>query len=310
MNYTRFLALTKDNLIEKLFVKLGFLESEIKFISIDNNPNYDISPYEREQLANYYFKNKWDFRFSFDFIIEAKVLGSAIFHNDHITEICDEYKIDYEPDYDKYTDIVEKAYAIDKDSFSNHSFDADLENYKLNDLQISSINNEKKELIYEGSYWGDSSSIDPLDFELIARIKVFGADKYFNNQEFYSQLLIESFILISENKNKLSFFMTYSALENFVNTIMNSHEEDSRFKDKVKELFKTHLTNYSTNQIYTSVIGDFDKFTTIRNTIVHGKEEIEIDDDCASSFLRFVLILVALYTWKDSTFEELKNRLE
>lgn len=310
MKYKEFIKSTEPNLIENLFVKLGYLNNQIKFVPINNYPDYDMSPYEGRCLNNYYFKNKWCFKNDFDSIINASIIDSALFHADCITDIAKEYSLNLEFKNDRFTTIVEQAYEIDKDSFCKYSHKADINDFKLNELRIISIDNVNRYINYDGTFFGDMCSIESPDCKLISKIEIIGVNRNFNELEFYKQLLVEAFILNEENRYKLSFFVTYSALENFVNTQMDCNDKRSRFNDKLKKLFKSYWKDISSHSIYNSLMNDFSSYTGTRNKIAHGKNQIEINEKNSKSLLRFVLILIASYTWKDETFKELYTRLK
>lgn len=307
MKYPQFDKQTKSFLTFRLLELHGIISRKTCFIEIDNSPDYDISEYGREIERDYYFRNSWEFGEDFDIVFQAEFHKSAIFHSDNISDMIKDYKLDYLNGED-FTKVVSEVYKLHGEDLYIYSFETDLDEYTLNTLRLHSIDNFEKIIWYDGSFMGNNYSIDPIDFQLIARTEFIGISTS-KTLPFYLQLLGESFLLQKENRFKLSYFLTYSALENFVNTIMNSHEDEGRFLDKFKDLFKSHLPDYSKNQIYTTLCGSLNNFTNQRNIIVHGKEVIEVNFELSDSFLRHVLIFISLYEWKTSTFQEFYDKL-
>ena len=256
MNYKQFNEKTKNTLILDIFKHLGVLIEKHCFFEIDTTPDYDLTEYQQTYLANYVFQNKWDFSEEFKLLLDFNFYKSYIFHSDNIENIIRECKLDYIHEWSPFSEIVTKAYGINPEIINQNNFSSNYEFFNLKKLSVTGIDNVNKELNYQGSVWADSYSLDKIDFELLARAKIIGITKGLESQQFYLQLLCESFILMKEKRHKIAFFTAYSALENFVNEVMNSQNTSDRFEDLLKEVYKTSTPILSTSQIYTSIIGE------------------------------------------------------
>lgn len=309
MNYREFKKKTAGTLIVDIFKHLGILQEKRVFFEIDTSPDYDLTEYQQTNLANYIFQNSWDFSDEFELLLEFDFYKSYIFHSENIENIIRECEFDYMDEWLPFSEIVTKAHGINPEMVIENSFPSNYEYFNLKELRVIGIDNINKEVNYQGSVWADSYSLDKIDFELLTNTKIIGVTKGLEIQQFHLQLLCESFILMSEKRHKLAFFTAYSALENFTNTIMNSHEIADRFEDKLKEVFKTSDPVLNTTQIYTSIIGEFGSYTSKRNTIAHGRQAIDIGKTEVEEIIRFASILIALYTWKDSDFDSLYTRI-
>ena len=111
-----------------------------------------------------------------------------------------------------------------------------------------------------------------------------------------------------EKKYKLSYFLTFLALESFINYQLGEPYEQERLKDKLKELDNYKFNDLSKHQIYTSIINLHDTYTRNRITIVHGRNQIEMTDKNAKEILLFVLIQISAYELNVRTFEQLINK--
>lgn len=68
------------------------------------------------------------------------------------------------------------------------------------------------------------------------------------------------------------------------------------------------LGDLNKNQIYSSIISKFKKFTLNRNIIAHGKEEINITDEDLYDFFNFVLTIIYINKNKVTNFKEIYER--
>lgn len=141
-----------------------------------------------------------------------------------------------------------------------------------------------------------------VDFKVVSKIRIEGFKKNF---EFYNQLIAESRILLTEEKFKLSYFLLYSAIENYINNELSSENFEERLEDKLKRLCKMNLGDLNKNKIYSSIVANFKNYTTIRNTIAHGKKEIELTKTDLYEFSNFVLLIIYINKTEINNFEDL-----
>jgi len=304
--YTEF---TKyKNITEKLLIHLGILTRRETIIRLNNLPDYDITKFEREIISNYFFHNSWDFSNDFQSIIEVEFLEDNIFHYDDLILLSKEYKIVYGNEEDNDIEFLKDVYKIDQDSFSQFGSGTDVGEFILHKVRLNSIDNINKQINYEGSFQGDSSDIDPLDWGIYSLIEITGISLRINTLPFYKSLLAESYILFKEGKFKLAYFFTYSALESFVNYEIGNNDP-KRVNEKLSELFKAKFTDLAKHQIYSSVMNIYEPYTTDRNTIAHGHGHINITAEQVNNSLLFVLTLISSFEFNSTTFEELDKHL-
>lgn len=303
MNYVQFAS--KKNIIDSLLKKLEIITYKKLFIPIDNTPDYDLSQYQKEITTEYYFKNSWDFSGEFYSLINVEIIATSIFHADNIARLKKE--LNKEASTESYSKIIQYGCTIRNTIFDEYGMGTDLDDFKLHDIKSDSIDNIKKSFFYVGSFMGDSFYIDPTDWQIIAQINVVGISDEIEYKQFYKSLIAESFILYKEGKYKLSYFLIYSALESFINSESDNPDEEERLKDRLKNVFKNKFQNLKTNQIYNSILASYDSFTINRNTIAHGRNNIEFNQADLLHVLLFTLTLMSMYELNVSTFDDLYN---
>lgn len=306
--YTQF---TKtSHRIEQMLFSLGILVRDETFVKIENHPDYDITKYEREIDTNYYFHNSWDFLMKYQSVIKAEFAETHILHADNLTDMSREYEVEYEP-YDRdVPKFLNKLYRVNKEAIGIHSFGTDAEDFRVNSIRVNSIDNINSKINYEGSFLGNSSNIDPIDYGIYCLLKVTAVSRDIDFSNFYMELVAESYVLFKESNYKLAYFLAYSGFESFINSSLGVGDEPGRLKERLMELFKHKFLDLSKHQIYTCVVNDFDRFTDKRNTIAHGRRAVSINKNEAEELLLFILILVCTYEFGCAKFDELTNKLE
>jgi hypothetical protein len=186
--------------------------------------------------------------------------------------------------------------------------DLDIDGLKFNDVRVESINNLKRHFTVLGGYEAVSDRIDPDDWEILVEYLLTGVPEESTIGKFYVELLAEAYSLLLAGNFKLAYFIAFTALENYVNDKMGSENDEERFSDKVKKLFKSVFGDVSTHAIFTSIIRDLSSFEKTRNTIAHGREVIHVDSDELENILVFVLTLVATSENKFYTFREIVDK--
>ena len=268
-------------------------------------PDYDLSTYQRDITTDYVFMNKWRFPDKYLMLFDWKILSTKIFHYDHILDISKDAQIPYQ---DNHCTFLNKVLSSDPMLLDQHGFDPDLDEFKLSHLREKGINNDGLFVEYEGSFLGDSHTIDPLDWKLYAMIELEGMT-FLSGLDFYKTLLAESYVLWRERKNKLSYFLLHAAFESFVNFELNSADSESRLPEKVNELFVKRFAVLAKHQIYCSIIQELAAFSSSRNTIAHGRKRIEITNANLKKAFVFVLTLIATYQERCLSFTELNDIL-
>jgi hypothetical protein len=302
MNYAKFSKV--PNAVEQLLEKLEILEHKNIVIEISNYPDYDISSYKREVVTDYFFWNTYNFQDTFSSLISADVVESYIFHYDGLQNLSQACKIPLSEDIKDVCSFLLQAQEKCREDFDSYKFDTEFDDFKLHELRIQSIDNLLHLLRYEGSFQGDSSSTDPLDWHIYATLEVEAIPKNINTLPFYKSLLAESYLLLNQGQYKLSYFLGFSAFESFINFQLG-HEKVERLEDKLKELFRNKFMEISKHQIYTTLSGQFSAYVQERNSIAHGKELVIVSEIEARKLLLFVLTMIYVFENKVATFSEI-----
>ncbi len=182
--------------------------------------------------------------------------------------------------------------------------------FKVNRIRVNSIDNINSKINYEGSFFGNSSDIDPIDYGVYCLLRVTAVSRDIDFANFYKELIAESYVLFKESNFKLAYFLAYSGFESFINSSLGIGDEPGRLKERLQELFKCKFLDLSRHQIYTCVVNDFDRLTDKRNTIAHGRGAVSINKKETEEALLFILILVCTYEFQCSKFDELNSKLE
>ena len=308
LSFSEFLKL--PNCIERLLHGLDIITHEKLFVPIDYMPDYDLSEYQGAAITNYFFQNSWDFNKSFQSVVEVDFIESHIIHADTLNELSREYNIPYDHRENATPSFLLKVYQKDKTAISSFGYEMEAGDFKVNKIKLISIDNIHGTINYQGSFIGNSSDIDPVDWGVYSLLLVTGIPKDIDLLNFYKVLLSESYVLYKENKFKLAYFIAYSAFENFINFWLGTGDEGgARLVDRFKELFKSKFSDFSTHQIYTSVAKEFNPYTANRNTIAHGRTEMTINKQQVKDALLFVLILIGSFEFNCSSFDQLTDIL-
>lgn len=295
----------RPEILLKLLASLGILTTKRTIIKIDINPDYDISKYQREEDADYYFNNFWDFSNELSSVVSIEFIENKLFHFDDLERTSEEYNLPFNgEDHLEFINIIN---SLHKSWFSENGMETDIDQFKLHHLRISSIDNIKKKLYYEGSFFGNHETFDPIDWGIYSLVELKGLIQ--DSSKFYKDLIGESYLLQIESKYKLAYFLAYSAFESFVNKELNKENDERRLKEKISELFRTKFPQLERHQIYCSVMSFYDEFTENRNNIAHGINEISISKENIQSALLFILTLITCYEHDITTFENLALRL-
>lgn len=302
MNYVKFKK--TDGLDCCLLSFLGILKVGSKIIQIDNYPDYDLSPYEGMEATTYYFKDSWNFGEEFSSIINVSIEDPRIFHADDIERLINKYAID--SDKINPFDVILNDILNQNKNVMDEGMIPDLDEFTLHPIQIDRIDYAKKEIHFLGSYYGNSCTIQPMDWNILVECFFSGFVSSDTCGKFYVDLISESYSLRDAGNLKLSYFLMYAAFENYINEKLNTHNEAGRLKDKLKRLFRKQFNSLKNHEIYTSIIGEFDKWEGFRNDIAHGKKAQEnVTDETVKEATIFVLTLIASWESRESNFESL-----
>lgn len=306
--YRNFLKKNKD-LLEKLLKFDGIIESKEEFIKLNLNPDYDITEYENSY--NSYFKNSYCFSNHYNYVIDFKLKESRIYPYEEFSmmekeSITEGNNIEYEEGQECF--FLKELFDRKSEIIKCFGFDAEIESFRLKKIRIRNIDNINKEVIYEGSYYSDYQLIDE-SWEIYSLIDLLGVPIDLDTQDFYKQLIAESYLLLNEKQYKLAFFIAFSSLDNFINDELESHNSNVRLKDKVKELYKKRCSDIAKHQIYTTLKPNLEEYIEIRNQIAHGNDKSTLNEEKVKELLQFILILIICYRCSVDTFEELLSIL-
>lgn len=303
MTYLQFTR--QQNILQKLLSSLGVLASKNLIIKINNSPDYDISIYQREIDADYFFNNSWDFGNELQSVVDINFIENKLYHFDDFQRASQELGLPF--DEKDCTKFLNDVYSFNRNFFSENGMEPNIDQFKLYKIRKSSIDNISKKLNYEGSFFGNHQTFDSLDWGLYSLIELTGIPQ--GSVKFYKYLIGESYILFNENKNKLSYFLAYSAFESFVNLELGSVNDEKRLKQKINELYRNKFPQLGQHKIYSSVIAGYDTFTNNRNNIAHGTNNIAITREDVYSALLFIAIMICTFEHNCSTFYDLAQQI-
>jgi|GEM_PF-2758322 len=278
---------------------LGIIKEYKLYYTTPINPDYDLSGgYDGYADRNYYFKGYWDFDFDFFKLFSVSIESEFFVTSEIKKRICavcpvtktdlagiksitaGEYMNSYfenNPSKDDFSDFDEFIFYMDNGS---PPF--------LSAINVDGVNNNLKKITYSGSFY--SAGIDHgNEAEVVCELNVTAAKK---NQDFHLELLTEAYALLIESNFKMSFFMSYAALESYINDKINGQNVEERFQDKFKKAYNTvpELITHETFSKLNDILGDF---THVRNTIAHGRDNDEVVDNIGETLAKKIYIFVA-----------------
>jgi len=316
MKYTEFRDI--KNLREKLLTQLGIFGSENLIVKINHYPDYDMTEYQGSYGTDYVFKSSWQFPMRMQSVSFVSTGEMKIYHFDDLKRMSADSDIAF--------------FAGQEEQFINRVFDdapelledygiepTELDDFKLNHIRVSTIDNERRKINYEGTFFGDSIAIDPIDWAVYVHVNIAYIPADVSN-EFYAELIGESLILLDAEKINLFYFLLFSAFESFVNSSLDVDDperiveeeprEKDRLKSKVKLLFTRRFGNITGHQVYNSLMPSYTRFKENRNVIAHGKGRLILTGKEVQEALLFTLIMILSYREKAARFDELKEILQ
>lgn len=285
MKYAKFRSI--HNIDKMILVLLGVLTSRTVVIAIDNRPDFSLIDYNRHRTTDLHFDSYWNFRSKFQAILSATFGEATILHSDNLEEISSELGLHY----DNPEEMLTEALNQDEDLLLNHGFETDIDGFTLHGLKINYIDNIGGLLHYKGGYLGDYSSISPMDWDVYVPLEII-AIKHNHTGDFYLDLIAESYSLFYQRNFKLSFFIAYSAIENYTNNFLNSSNDEVRLNEKIKAAFEKVFGSLGSHLIYTSLINDFGDYSKTRHSVAHGRSALEISEEECFNFILFVLTMI------------------
>lgn len=305
-------ALKYDNLISKiehaysLMLALNILEKVTEIKKIDHHPDYDLTPYQGPCTSNYVFKDTVSIPKSLSSLINVNLGIAKIIHFDDLKNLASSCSLPFSSGLGgEY--IIECALENNEDAFSHSGFEPEIDQFKLNEIKAVINNDGSKTVDLEGSFIGDSYGISPEDWDLYTEIIYIGFKSSLDDEDFYVELISQSYSMHAQKHYKLAFFLAYSALENYTNCKLNSNEVEDRLTDKINRLFKKFFpeSDLSKHNVYTTVIGQFKKrLTPLRNHIAHGRRHVFKNEE-SLEMLIYTLVLIASIETKESNLKKL-----
>src|SRR5437879_4955533 len=92
--------------------------------------------------------------------------------------------------------FLNRVYGNTPELLEQHGVDpSEMDDFKFNHIRISSIDNERRKINYEGTFFGDSIAIDPGDWAVYTPFNIVYIPMV-TATEFYAELIGESLILL------------------------------------------------------------------------------------------------------------------
>ncbi|ENR6005642.1 TPA: hypothetical protein ACX14B_000943 [Citrobacter freundii] len=278
---------------------LGIIKKHRLFYTTSIDPDYSYSNgYDGYAEKSYYFKGAWGFDYDFFKVFKVEVV-SKFFVSDEIkhkiTSVCPATKV-----------ALSNIKSLNSDEFINSYFENNPDEKNLSEfddcifymdrsyspyisaMEIEAIDNNLSKIVYSGSYY--STGMDHGNpVEVVCELNILAAK---NHQPFFFELLIEAYALLNENNFKMSCFMSYAALENYINQKIHGQDTEERFSDKFKKAYET-VPSLTTHETFSKLNSLLSEYTNIRNTIAHGRDDDEIIDNIDIDLAKEMYIYVA-----------------
>lgn len=306
MSYSTFKKIANIEL--SLLSLLGMLKTESRIIQLDNYPDFDLSGYEGFVEKPYFFRDSWGFSDAYAAIISASIEHVGVFHFDDVRRLASEYKVPFRKN-ESFDVVLNRIRAINSDLMWEEATDPDFNGFKISEIKIERIDQFGKEVQFFGGYSGASDSIQPMDWNILVECSFNALVSGARFGGFYADLIAESYALRYVRNHKLAFFIVFSALENYINERLDSHEREGRLKDKLSELFRNKFGCLQRHQIYTSIVGEYDSWESIRHGIAHGKVSQSVTRDMVGGLTVFILTLLASIEESEESFKGLRLKL-
>jgi hypothetical protein len=309
MNFTSFK--NKTNIEFYLLKYLDVITGKSKILKIDNNPDYSLTGYDKFRAMTYFFEFDYEFSGEFSNVLWMDISKEKLMHYDDVVNAANAYGI--EMDDDSYDDVLflNELRELNFKVLDEYGHNPENDTIKLQSIRLNGIDNVGKKITFSGTFFGGYEAIDPMDWGIYIECDFVGS-KLFNGDEgkFYQELLAQAYSLRETSDYKLSFFTVFSALENFTNEKMSTHDTAERFSDILKRMIKNSVPDFSKNVIYSSIMGSYSTFERKRNNIAHGRAKIIVKESDVNDVLLFTLLIICLAEGKADDFASLYSNLQ
>jgi hypothetical protein len=256
------------------------------YLQIDITPDYNITPYQRGDAA-YYFRSEWNFAGKFSYAISISIEDSRIYTETDINHLSEEFKLTKFEEDGTYSKFLSELRTLDIEQLYSYGFPTNFGQVELQTLRINSIDNVAKKVLYEGSYLADAGEVEMGFFPFYSYIAVKAVPLQMDS--FYKDLIAEGYLLFLQGNFKLSYFLLYSAIENYIKQV------DSTLKGQITQLVaKIGLKRFGVegSTIFKEFIENMKGKDKIRNDIAHGNHFLEISRSTVLHLLDNSLVLI------------------
>lgn len=289
----------KEKNINDFLYSLNVLTVEKKLMELSLDPDYDATGYKKGESKEYVFFHFLDFENTYDSVVRCIVEDYGFFSED---------------------ESIHNMFQRAGENLIKQLGEGDRES-RLNKVELLGIDNIQKSINFFGSFYGDSYTMEMstnTDFKPVASCLFLYVPKSIKTKKFYYQLLAESRLLYEEGKVNLAFFTAFTSMDLYVNYWEEYHKLEKRdnngeivnqrLEDRLKTVYKNALgeMNLGKNQVWTSLKGEFDTLTLLRNDISHGRE-ITITEEQYKSLLAVISSLIISMEHQCITFDEIND---
>lgn len=289
----------KEKNINDFLYSLNVLTIEKKLMELSLDPDYDATGYKKGESKEYVFFHFLDFENTYDSVVRCIVEDYGFFSED---------------------ESIHNMFQRAGENLIKQLGEGDRES-RLNKVELLGIDNIQKSINFFGSFYGDSYTMEMstnTDFKPVASCLFLYVPKSIKTKEFYYQLLAESRLLYEKGKVNLAFFTAFTSMDLYVNYWEEYHKLEKRdnngeivnqrLDDRLKTVYKNALgeMNLGKNQVWTSLKGEFDTLTLLRNDISHGRE-ITITEEQYKSLLAVISSLIISMEHQCITFNEIND---
>ena len=268
----------RTNLIKEYLFSERILKESTYIFKMDFFPDFEYTDYQKGISQLYYFHGEIDFSDIFSDIMEHKEIEPHIF-----------------PSYEKPCFLQESLNVISDDELKileENETPLTFDSFSFKNAHLYSIDNINKTLNYDCTCETEGTLLGEDFVNIYFTVNLCGIIKEIEAIDLYNQLIVDSYRKYLNKDYRMAYFLMFSAFECFINSKLNSDDEEKRLVEKKNELFKSKFSLLNINEINSSV--DMKKYEKKRNDIAHGREKLSIKKELVDDiYFDFISLIVS-----------------
>jgi len=255
-------------------LKLGILSELSEDLSMEVQPDYDISSYQGP-IDKEYSLQEWH-------------------------DLSEKYSLIYRVEIEEY------GYRVDDDD----TLYGALDDSGLGEIsyKIAHLDRQARKIEFRGSLFGSRIEIGADYIPVICKLKLLALEAGYP-MPFHRELMAEAYSLELDGQGKFAFFLYFAAIDNLINReFIHANEleigEDipeellkRRLRDKLKDAMKYKLdgADVGGNSLCNEALRLFSECVTIRDQIAHGQLKHNLTDKNLKRAFALCVIITAFF---------------